>query len=29
LKETAVAASCIAIVWFAWTMNLFDLSLRY
>lgn len=29
LKETAVAASCLALIWFAWTMNLFDLSLRY
>jgi CubicO group peptidase (beta-lactamase class C family) len=29
LKETAVAASCLALVWFAWMMSLFDLSLRY
>jgi hypothetical protein len=29
LKETAVALSCLALIWFAWTMNLFDLSLRY
>jgi CubicO group peptidase (beta-lactamase class C family) len=29
VKETAVALSCLALIWFAWTMNLFDLSLRY
>ena len=29
LKETAVALSCLALIWFAWTMNLFDLSLRF
>jgi hypothetical protein len=29
LKETAVALSCVGLLWFAWTMNLFDLSLRY
>lgn len=29
LKETAVAASCLALVWFAWTMNLFHMSGRY
>lgn len=29
LKETAVALSCVGLLWFAWTMNLFDFSLRY
>jgi CubicO group peptidase (beta-lactamase class C family) len=29
LKETAVALSCLALIWFAWTMNLFDQSLRF
>jgi hypothetical protein len=29
VKETAVAVSCLALIWFAWMMNLFDLSLRY
>jgi len=29
LKETAVALSCLALIWFAWTMNLYDLSLRF
>jgi hypothetical protein len=29
LKETAVALSCLALIWFAWTMNLFDQSMRY
>lgn len=29
VKETAVAMSCLALVWFAWSMNLFDLSQRY
>jgi len=29
IKETAVALSCLALIWFAWTMNLFDQSLRF
>jgi len=29
LKETAIALSCLALIWFAWTMNLFDQSLRF
>jgi hypothetical protein len=29
LKETLVAAAMLGLTWFCWTMNLFDLSLRY
>lgn len=29
VKETVVALSCIALIWLAWTMNLFDQTLRY
>lgn len=29
LKETAVALSCLAVIWFAWTMNLFEHTLRF
>lgn len=29
LKETAIAASCVVVVWFAWTMNWFDMALHY
>ncbi len=29
LKETVVALAAIGFAWFAWTMQLFDLSLRY
>jgi hypothetical protein len=29
VKETAVALSCLALIWWAWVMNLFDMSLRY
>lgn len=29
LKETAIALSCVVIVLFAWTMNWFDMALRY
>lgn len=29
LKETAIALSCVIVVWFAWTMNWFDMALHY
>ena len=29
LKETLIAIACIGFVWFAWSMHLFDLGLRY
>ena len=29
VKETAVALSCLALIWWAWVMNLFDTTLRY
>ena len=29
IKETAVALACLALIWFAWAMNLFDQSMRY
>jgi CubicO group peptidase (beta-lactamase class C family) len=29
LKETIVALACLALIWIAWTMNLFDQSLKF
>lgn len=29
IKESAVAISCLALIWIAWTMNLFDQTLRF
>jgi CubicO group peptidase (beta-lactamase class C family) len=29
IKESAVAIACLALIWIAWTMNLFDQTLRY
>ncbi|NOT42795.1 MAG: beta-lactamase family protein [Alphaproteobacteria bacterium] len=29
LKESVVALACLALIWIAWTMNLFDQTLRY
>ncbi len=29
VKESAVALACLALIWIAWTMNLFDQTLRF
>jgi hypothetical protein len=29
VKESIVALACLALIWVAWTMNLFDQSLRF
>src|SRR5262249_48227208 len=29
VKETIIALACIGFAWFAWSMHLLDLSLRY
>ena len=29
VKETIVAIACVALIWIAWTMNLFDQTLRF
>ena len=29
IKESVVAVACLALIWIAWTMNLFDQTLRF